>query len=256
MKKNQKNSITVHEYAAINRHVDEVAARNLELTRLKRTQVHRANVKNAGYLMAAIAVAALIMAAAYWLYKAANAISPSHDHNEIVDGESYSNGDIVRDTEKIVIIEKPVVVPVEVEVEGEKIRNFTIFVEKSTVLDGIDEVVTGVTYISSDNKWPSYQWCYTTNPLNNVYATQIKLAEKKGRGGVDWQDISGDDAKQYGSTVENLRAAKQFCSFVFKPAQEGKQRITSVDQGKQTSSGSGFFIHKRGYLITNEHVIR
>jgi len=260
---------TVHEYAAVNRHVDEVVAREKELTRFKRQKSNELLVRNVTIFLMALGVFAVLASFAYWIFMEAN---PQREGAETIveivkevpvevikevpvygDSGNGSGGTTV--IEKSIVIEREVPVPIEIEVGGDAITDFTIFVESKTNIDGIDEVITGANYSSSSDQLPYYQWCYTVNARNNVSSAQVKLATKEGRGKVTWLDISSDDAKQYGSSVEHLDVAKDFCSFIFEPAQPKQKKVTPKDRENVQSSGTGFFIDSDGYLVTNEHVV-
>ena len=261
-------SYTTHDYDAINKQIDEELSYHQGLTRLTQGRSQRRYFHNYAYLIVAIAIVCLILSVAFWVYRHGLSIMPVASSNVPVISEN--NGAIeVRprggtgtssDAEKqiienSIIIEKRVPVPVEIEVEGESVTNFTIFTEKATTLDGIDKVVTGASFYSSNDELPYTQWCYTTNSRNNVSSTQVKLASKEARDKVSWHDISSDDAKQYGATIENLNAAKDFCSFIYQSAPSISPNITPEDQNKLASSGTAFYVGDKGHLVTNEHVI-
>lgn len=264
-------SYTTHDYTVINKHIDEELSHHQELTNLTKGRSQRRFFHNHAYLIVAVTIACLMLAVAFWIYRQALSVVPVwvgeapvvSENNEIGKNRnatpdndlSGSDRKEQRIVEKSIIIEKRVPVPVEIVVEGERVTNFTIFTEKPTTLDGIDKVVTGATFHSSDDALPYTQWCYTTNSRNNVSSTQIKLASKEERGKVVWHDISGDDATQYGTTVENLNAAKNFCSFIYQSAPDAKPNISQEDQSKIASSGTAFFVGSGGHLVTNEHVI-
>ena len=269
----EHNSYTVHDYSIINKHVDEEVARDHEITRLSSGKVQRRIFHNISYILISLSLTILICSIAFWVYRQAVMLTSVYDGvivddgsrsatsvaGNVLDGADDSGGGLssrsVKVIEKTVVIEKKVPVPVEVEVDGDKISDFTIFSEKESQIDGIDKVITGSTFHSSNDNLPYTQWCYTRNSRNNVSSTQVKLATKDGRGKVVWHDISSDDAKQYGATVENLSAAKDFCSFIHQSAPKGKANITPDDRQKVASSGTGFFIGNDGFLVTNEHVI-
>ena len=261
-------SYTTHDYGAINKHIDEELSYHQELTRLTKGRSQRRYFHNYAYLIFAIAVVCLILSVAFWIYRqglsvmsvAGGDVSVMSERNRVVDGQfsedARASGHVKKQIiEKSIIIEKRVPVPVEIEVEGESVTNFTIFTEKAITLDGIDKVVTGATFYSSSDELPYTQWCYTTNSRNNVSSTQVKLASKEARDKVAWHDVSSDDAKQYGATVENLNAAKDFCSFIYQPAPSVSPNITQEDQSKLTSSGTAFYVGDKGHLVTNEHII-
>lgn len=244
-----------HDYSAVNRHVDEVFRREHEHTRVKNALSSREYIKN--FLIAAtgVVIVAILAVAGYklFLYKFTPVLeNEKHKEDRIIKVPDASISKVI---EKPIIVEKPVVVPIEIPSEESTVTNFTIFIEKKVdgEIDGIEEVITGANFPSSDVKYPTYQWCYTVNPRNNVSSAQIKLAIKEGRGTVQWLDISGDDAQQYGSTVQNLDAAKKFCAFVFEQAKDIPEDIPK--DSIHNKSGTGFFVNDEGYMVTNEHVV-
>jgi S1-C subfamily serine protease len=244
-----------HDYSIINKHIDEVYLRNKELTNYEHAKSNFEHFKNTIFLILGIGFFLILLSIAYKIF-----VYPLREDNQVereVEKVFIKTPDplISKIIEKSIIVEKPVVIPIEIPVKDNVVTNFTIFINENTNIDGIDEVITGANYTSSDVKLPFYQWCYTANPRNKVSSAQIKLATKSERGSVQWLDITKDDASQYGSTVKNLNSAKDFCNFIFEPAISSPSEELP-DLSKVKSSGTGFIINQQGHIVTNNHVVK
>lgn len=284
----EDNKYTKHVYDAINSHVNEVFVREKQLSRLKRAKANRAHFKNIAILLISLGVFFLMASFSYRLLffeecddvlpeESNSSISPVQtkqieenvnrpavDSDNILDPSANnildpSANDAPAVNEKIVVIEKQVLVPVKIESDSGEIEEFTIFSKKvpNPKIDGVEEVITGKTFHSSLDKLPYSQWCYTTNSRNNVSSAQVKLATKDGAGSVKWLNVTNDDATAYGATVKNLEAAKDSCSFSFaEPPRDIPLPEDIPVDALLVGNGTSFFVNKDAYAVTNYHVVQ
>lgn len=251
---NSDNEYITHDYSAVNHHVDEVYARDHEHTRKRNALATREHLKNVLIIITIFAAFFLLVVIGDKLF-GVNFNEKSVEvvvKKEVIRVPDPSVSTII---EKPVIVEKPVLIPVEIPTESNTVTNFSIFINKDTEgeIEGIEEVITGANYPSSDVTYPDSQWCYTVIPRSDVSSDHIKLAIKQGRESVQWLDITENDASLHGSTVENLDAAKKYCSFIFDAQKRLPKEIPS--DSTYTSTGTGFFINNNGHMVTNEHVV-
>lgn len=249
---------TVHNFDAVNSHVDEVVERDQDITKLKKARINNLRARNIAIMLLSVGVTALLLGFAYKIINSfGNAVvepwmSTRIEYIKVPDPE------VSQVIEKPIYIEKPTFIPVEIPVKEGVVTNFTVFQHRVVGVNGIDKVVTGSAYPSSDSRYPSNQWCYATgNKSENSYIT-VTIGNKEGRESVIWSTVVDSDATRLGSTVSALNDAKIYCEFIEgpPPKEDEIEWDTSKPHEKPTNkTGTGFFVNESGYLVTNNHVI-
>ncbi len=212
---------TSHDFNLLNRHVDESYERVHRLTLLRGASVFARYAVYVAGVLVAIGVAAVLIAYAYRL-----AFLPPRPETRIVE------------IEKPVVVVKEVVVRVPVAAadfpttlaEAQNLAqenpldptgpvpmviDFTIFRSVEFDVDGIEEVVTGLNYESSNSTVPSFQYCYVTVQVEGLPVNMRIDIGKKSPGTVaELFPISRVMADQVGSTISVLQRAQRLCRFI------------------------------------------
>ena len=128
-------------------------------------------------------------------------------------------------------------------------------------------VVVGASYASVNSPYPEKQWCYARSlkSISNNTSPHLDLGEKKGVAGVVYNKLTRSDASAFGATKYTLEALKRHCEFfpAISPVQTGpggqdgdlESRFPSSPPASIGKSGTGFYINKIGYVVTNNHVV-
>jgi len=252
-------------FSTLNAHAEGVIDNEKQLARLKRFKADRALIKNICIILLVIGVLALLLAVAY---NRTNAPiievveKPVYIDKPVYETVKIPDPELSQVIEVPVYIEKIIKVPIQVG----NVTDFTFFNSKQINKDGIAEVTVGASYESVNSLYPEEQWCYATGTKNiskNIYS-RISLANKAGLKTVDYNKITEQDSKEFGSSIEALEKAKDFCEFFpTKPPIEGDGSIENIPltpYPKQppsggAKSGTGFYVNNSGYVITNNHVV-
>ena len=279
----------VRNYDALNAHAEGVVANEKQLRRLKRFRVDRFWIRNAGMLMLAIGLFAILLATAYFFYK------------------KYSTAEVIVETKvlkvvtevpgpvkvKIITVEVPIPAPnavnmpsppkvvyipgpTQIVIRRVPIRPerankaVTIWTKVDINRDGIGKVITGSNLDNWDAIFPMYEYCYVTkqnSKASNSLDVQLQLGQRRGRGVIEWTEVTEYSAKQFGTTVEFLDRIKIIHCNLDTEKDFNARRAASSSSGPITKypvappssralgSGSGFYVNGKGSVLTNNHVV-
>lgn len=222
------SDITNHDFSALNRHVDQLVARNNVLTWRQRAGVFTTFAKYGAIFLLAVGVAALLVLWGISLLKA-------KPKPEVI--------------EKQVVVEKPVTLQPNIYVNtetgdqaemrrlvesGEKrietykredeVRSpnssgigvptysHVIFREFAFGREGMGEVIIGIARERADQSQPSSQWCYVEKPQFGGASKKFSLARKQGAS-VSNTPINVRVAREVGVSQNTLQAAQRLCRF-------------------------------------------
>jgi S1-C subfamily serine protease len=169
--------------------------------------------------------------------------------------------------EKPIYITKIIKVPIQITKREGVSQSFTFFNEKKVGKDGISSVMVGAQYDSVSSPYPESQWCYATaiKSIGDNTTPHLTLAKKDGLSSVKYNDVTTKDANVFGSTQSALENAKNKCEFFpnVPPIEEKPGVENSPPSGSYPSeppssggkSGTGFYVNKNGFVVTNNHVI-
>jgi S1-C subfamily serine protease len=135
---------------------------------------------------------------------------------------------------------------------------------------GVGKVITGSNLDNWDTIFPMYEYCYVTKQkpkASNSLDVQLELGQRRGRGVIEWTEVTEYSAKQFGTTVEFLDRIKRInCNFdtekdfnARRAASDSSGPITKYPVAPPSSrslgSGSGFYVNGKGSVLTNNHVV-
>jgi len=257
-------------FSTLNAHADGVVDNEEQLSRLKRFKADRAWIKNAGIALLVLGIFTILLAFAYNKYKAP--VFQVVEKPVYIDKPVY-NTIKVPDPELSKIIEKPIYitkiikVPIQITKREGVTQGFTFFNKKSINKDGINSIMVGASYDSVNSPYPESQWCYATalKSIGDNATPHLTLANKDGLDSVKYNNVTTKDAKVFGSTQSALENAKGQCEFFpnIPPIEEksGVENMPPADSYPSNppssggKSGTGFYVNKNGFVVTNNHVV-
>ncbi len=175
--------------------------------------------------------------------------------------------ELSRVIERPIYITKIIKVPIQITKRIGGVTDFSFFNTTVVEEDGVKTVVVGASYDDVTSPYPESQWCYATGLENRTENThsRIDLATKIGLDKVIFSTITQSDAKSFGATKEALDNAKDQCEFFpnIPPIEEksGVENIPPTESYPSNppssggKSGTGFYINKNGFVVTNNHVV-
>ncbi len=169
--------------------------------------------------------------------------------------------------EKPIYITKIIKVPIQITKREGVAQTFTFFNKKAISKNGINSVMVGASYESVNSPYPESQWCYATalKRIGDNATPHLTIANKDGLNSIKYNNITIKDAKVFGSTQLALKNAKDQCEFfpTIPPIEKspGVENIPPVGSHPSSpppsggKSGTGFYVNKNGFIVTNDHVV-
>ncbi len=257
-------------FSTLNAHADGVVDNEHQLSRLKKFKADRVWIKNVGIALLILGVLAILLAIAYNRYKAPVfqvVEKPIYIDKPIYHTIKVPDPKLSKIIEKPIYITKIIKVPIQITKREGVTQGFTFFNAKSINKDGINSVMVGASYDSVNSPYPESQWCYATalKSIGDNTTPHLILAKKDGLSSVKYNDVTTKDANVFGSTQSALENAKNKCEFFpnVPPIEEKPGVENSPPSGSYPSeppssggkSGTGFYVNKNGFVVTNNHVI-
>jgi hypothetical protein len=228
----------VHDFSQLQSHINEALTRVRQLTSVKKSEIFGRYVRHSLALFGGLSLCALLLSLSYWL-----AFGEPRPETKVVEVEKP----VVVVKEKVVEIEKPVYIAESSALSGsgtargdlkalqetierlqkeslmgrestvEKIvRNYTIFRTVKSEVPGVNEVISGAVFDSSQDAYPKTQYCYlrkiSTDPTSSLDRT-LHVAKKLGRNNVMYHDIKYSDLVSFGAAESDVKRAQSSCYF-------------------------------------------
>ena len=250
-----------HNYDAVNQGVIEVARRATIFSDWLRLRVFAERIKLISILLIVIGFFLILLAIAFYIGRGYLSIKHETGGTKI-EYIKVPDPEKSRIIEKTVVVEKPVYIPAEVpEEDGVKI-SYTVFRTVKQDWGVRAQVVTGLNYENSKQKYPEDQYCYVTNDRDeDSVFEKVDLAYKDGENSEVIRDVTSEQAGKLGLTYSQLSRLNGDCQFLaagitLRPDQGSQPDFEPIDpSGVKLSSGTGFFVNPEGYIVTNEHVV-
>ena len=255
------------DFSALNAHVEGVVNNEQQLARLKRFRADRALIKNVGIILLVVGFLAVLLA---YAYNRANApVIEIIEKPVYIDKPEYiivkvPDPELSEQIEVPIYIDRFIRVPIQI---GAVEDEFSFFHKELVNKDGILSVTRGASYESVNSPYPEEQWCYATGQrvISENYRNEVNLGDKSGTGAPIYTTISQKDAEGFGASVAALEDARKYCMW-----HPDKPPISDINEEPPLvstlppeeppiftgGSGTGFYINKNGYLLTNEHVVK
>lgn len=261
---------TKNDFSTLNAHVDGVVDNEKQLARLKRFRADRVWIKNAGVVLLILGVFAILLAIAYNQSKApryGTVEKPVYIDKPIYHTIKVPDPKLSKIIEKPIYITKIIKVPIQITKREGVSQGFTFFNTKKIGKNGINSVIVGASYDSVNSPYPETQWCYATSLklIGDNATSHLTLANKNGLDSISYKDLTIKDAQVFGSTQKALANAKNQCEFFpdVPPVEtdfnaKNIPPITSHTPKPPPSdgkSGTGFYVNKNGFVVTNNHVV-
>tara|TARA_B100000315_G_scaffold259819_1_gene317393 strand:- start:1556 stop:2884 length:1329 start_codon:yes stop_codon:yes gene_type:complete len=259
-----KIEVVVNDYSALNRGVNEVAERSTLATRLLAAQVGLEKVKVLLWAVLVIGLLFILLGIAIFIARGDLDLSWGGT-KETIRYIKVPDPKLSQVIEKTVIVEKPVITPVNIPEEAGVSTRFTIFRSVKNV-NGTDiDVVTGMNYPNSKATFPSDQYCYAiTDTDSDGVDKRVHLAKRLGSSQKKVGKITDQQSKALGISQKEADTLNAHCKFIQTP---DSVSVAAIDPDKtekpdevkpkvSASSGTGFAVNADGYFLTNAHVVK
>jgi S1-C subfamily serine protease len=258
------------DFSAINAHVEGLINNEQQLSRVKKYRADRIKVINFGMALMFLGGFFILLAIANNRHKAPSieiVEKPVYIDKPVYYSVKVPDANLSQVIEKPIYITKTIKVPIQITKKEGVSQEFTFFNTKEINKGGVMNVVVGASYASVNSPYPEKQWCYARSlkSISNNTSPHLDLGEKKGVAGVVYNKLTRSDASAFGATKYTLEALKRHCEFfpAISPVQTGpggqdgdlESRFPSSPPASIGKSGTGFYINKIGYVVTNNHVV-
>ncbi len=259
-----------NDFSSINAHVEGLINNEQQLSRVKKYRADRIKVINFGMVLIFLGVFFILLAVAYNRHKAPlieTVEKPVYIDKPVYYSVKVPDANLSQVIEKPIYITKIIKVPIQITKKEGVSQEFTFFNTKEINKGGVMSVVVGASYASVNSPYPERQWCYARSlkSISNNTTPHLSLGEKKGIARVVFNKLTLSDASALGVTRSTLEGIKKHCEFFpaippvqTKPGDQNsdlESRFPSSPPASISKSGTGFYINKIGYVVTNNHVV-
>jgi S1-C subfamily serine protease len=250
---------TVNNFFALNSYVEKLVDRFKILNAINRSRLHKNYAIIFSIIIIAIAVAAVIFAIAFRYFSGDSIFSKTLGEKTIIQYIPVPDPEKSQVIEKPIVVEKPVFIPVEIPIKEGVVSDFTIFQTVEIERDNVERVVTGAKFASSDNKYPSRQWCYANvKKIIGNSNLRVDIGNKTGGAPIIWAELTPAQSVEVDITKETFLALNKSCQFL-EFGSVGIDPVKPAPLDPQTGdtgvTGSAFAVNGNGNLVTNEHVV-
>ncbi len=253
---------TVNDFSIFNAYADGLIERDGAYTRFRWNEVWQSRLKILILGLLAILIFIFIIFLIWRLFHGqplvgANTIKSGPPQIQYV---AVPDPDLSQVIEKQVIVEVPRYIPIEIPAGKDVVTNFNIFRTVEVNFAGVDVVTTGMEFASSEEDFPTHQWCYAIGhkKIGNT-AVKVEVGIAKGKSEPEWFKLTPSEAQETGIAVNAFEQLAASCLFM-KPGETYVQEAPigepeDIEKTPSLSSGTGFAVNTDGFLLTNEHVI-
>ena len=259
-KSKDTETFEVNDYSALNRGVNEVSARASIATRLLHVKLFIEQAR-AFFLWALVLGLLLVLMGIAIFIGRGNLDMTFGGTTEKIRYIKVPDPEKSQVIEKTIIVEKPVIRPINTpETSGVSV-SFTIFRTVDNP-NGLDlSVTTGLNYKNSDARFPTDQYCYADTESKNLGVfNRVYLASKNDTDSIKIEKINNNQAQDLGVLNEPANKLHAHCLFDTDGREPGQSNTDEKENTKippkvSSSTGTGFAINSKGVFLTNAHVV-
>lgn len=270
MNNDKKITYESNNYQAINAHAENVIDNERQLLRIRKFKADRYLYKNIGIFLLSIGIFAILLSIAYVIYQKYYGIVPVIKTKivEIVKEVPVVKTKIVEIIKEIPVPgpEKIIRVPgsgkiviKKVPIQADKnLKEFVLFDKFDPKDNDINEIIVGKKYKDLNNKFPYEQYCYAL--AKPKIQKSIYMGSKTGTSDIEWV-IDNDESIEKNIQSKLKKLSRKYCKFIANPLGGVNKYLIPFPKSKTPStgtilSGSGFYVNKEGYALTNNHVVK
>jgi len=249
---------TTNDFSILNTYADGLIERDGIYSKYRKAELFRTHITIAAIALISIVLIVLLGIIILKFYAGSISIGSSAQTTEI-EYVLVPDPNVSEVIEKLVIVEKPIYIPIEIPTQAGVVTNFTIFQSVNIGKDNVREIVTGSKYESAKSDSPIRQYCYarSTKKVGNAQVDN-NIGHKLQYESPIWYSINDVQANEVGVTTRTFSGLKSFCQFIDKPQpipDGGSSKPISPDETPQMTTGTAFAVNGSGVLVTNEHVV-
>jgi len=269
-------------FEAINAHAETAADNEKQLLRLRKFKADRYWYRNIGLLILSLSVFAILLSIAYAIYMKYYGLEPVIETKIVEIVKEVP----IKETE-IQIVEKIIEVPVpgeqkiikipgpsrivkipgperivikKVPIQAEKeLEEFVLFNKFTPNEEGFNQIIVGKKYKDLNSIFPYEQYCYAKAKPGSKIEKKVNLSFKTGLNKTKWV-IDENNNLDKNIKIKLIKISRKYCKFSTNLRSKSDGYAVPFPKSKSPSkgtlaSGSGFYVNKEGYALTNNHVV-
>lgn len=278
----KKREYEHNNFEAINAHAETAADNEKQLLRLRKFKADRYWYRNIGLFLLSLGLFAILLSIAYAIYKKYYGVEPVIETKivEIVKEVPIKEVEIqvveriievpVPGEQKIIKIPGPSkiikvpgperIVIKKVPIQAEKeLEEFVLFNKFTPNEEGINKIIVGKKYKDLNSMFPYEQYCYAEAKPKSKIEKRVNLSVKLGLNKTEWV-IDKNTNLDKDIKIKLVKISRKYCEFSTNPRSKIESHTIPFPKSKSPTegtlaSGSGFYVNKEGYALTNNHVV-
>ncbi len=252
---------TASDFRIFNSYADGLINRDRAYTGFRITELLRLRVKTILLAVLGGLISVILLLFIYNLISGNSIFSGPVTTRTIVEYVPVPDPTVSEVIEKLVIVEIPQYIPVEIPSKEGVVTNFNIFQSITPPnAPGVLEVITGAEFASSMSSYPASQWCYgVSEKIVANSPARFEIASSTGREVPIRDTMTEAQAREVGITAKTFSRLFQYCQFIEgSGATDGAATATPIEKDEEqgVATGTAFAVNDDGYFVTNEHVVQ